>query len=99
MKNKNRPLFSGERARDLKFSFGSPGGTEAGTHAFPKDQFLKFNNNPKIMKDLGDLPGAAPSFYREIAPSPGTPIQRGTVPGGEYGGGGGSQEVYFPDEF
>ncbi len=85
-------------AEKLRFSFKSPGGTLGQTHAFPKNQFLKFNNDPQIMRNLGDLPGA-PTVYREISPPPGTPIQRGIVPGGEYGGDGGAQEVYFPEDF
>jgi len=83
----------------LNFSFRSPGGAQAGTYAFPEDQFLKFQNNPLTIKYFGDLPGAPPSIYGRITPPSGTPIQRGIVPGGQFGGSGGAQEVYFPDEF
>ena len=83
----------------LNFSFRSPGGAQAGTYAFPEDQFLKFQNNPLTIKYFGDLPGAQPTIYGRITPPSGTPIQRGIVPGGQFGGSGGAQEVYFPDEF
>jgi hypothetical protein len=52
-----------------------------------------------LLKNLGDLPGAAPQYYRILQPPAGTPIQRGIVPGGEFGGVGGAEEVIFPKGF
>lgn len=83
----------------LKFSFRSPGGAHAKTSAFPEEQFRKFNNDRHLMKYFGDLPGGPPTMYGRFTPPPGTPIKRGTVPGNQFGGAGGAQEVYFPDEF
>ena len=38
-------------------------------------------------------------YYRILQPPAGTPIQRGIVPGGQFGGVGGAQEVIFPKGF
>ena len=85
--------------RGLNFSFKSPGGVQGGTYAFPEEQFLKFQSNPLTIKYFGDLPGEAPTVYGRITPPAGTPIQRGIVPGGQFGGAGGAQEAYFPNDF
>lgn len=37
--------------------------------------------------------------WRLLQPPPGTPIQRGIVPGGQFGGVGGVPEVIFPKGF
>jgi hypothetical protein len=39
------------------------------------------------------------SYLDHWAARLGTPIQRGLVPGGEFGGRGGVPEVYFPEGF
>lgn len=49
---------------------------------------------------MGDLPGEeSPTVYRTLEPPAGTPIQRGIVPGGEFGRRGGIPEVFFPEGF
>lgn len=83
----------------MKFTFETPGGTQPGTYAFPEATFRKIGNDPVALKDLGDLPGPAPQRYRLLELPAGTPIQRGTVPGGEFGGQGGIPEVQFPKGF
>src|SRR4051812_35924923 len=83
----------GYKPENLKLTFETPGGTQPGTYAFPEDTFLKIGNNPAKLKDLGDLPGSAPQYYRILEPPEGTPIQRGIVPGSEFGGRGGVPEV------
>ncbi|HTS04333.1 MAG TPA: RHS repeat-associated core domain-containing protein [Candidatus Eisenbacteria bacterium] len=85
--------------QSLRFSFKSPGGATAGTYAFPEDVFQKIGQDPAALKDYGDLPGAPPVYYRVFEPPPGTTIQRGIVPGGQYGGRGGVPEVFFPEDF
>lgn len=89
----------GAEPRNLNFTFETPGGVRAKTFAFPEETFNEIGNNPLKLKDLGDLPGQPPSVYRVLEPPPGTPIQRGTVPGGQYGGTGGAPEVFFPEGF
>lgn len=89
----------GNKPENLKFTFENPGGTQKGTYAFPEKTFNKIGKNPSKLKDLGDLPGAEPNYYRVLEPPAGTPIQRGTVPGGEFGGRGGVPEVVFPEGF
>lgn len=83
----------------LNFSFKSPGGALARTYAFPEDVFQKIGQDPATLQDFGDIPGPPPVYYRVFSPPPGTPIQRGIVPGLQYGGRGGVPEVYFPNEF
>jgi hypothetical protein len=89
----------GATPRNLNFTFGTPGGVRAGTHAFPEETFLQIGENPLKLRDLGDLPGELPTVYRVLEPPAGTPIQRGVVPGGQHGGMGGVLEVYFPEGF
>jgi RHS repeat-associated protein len=89
----------GSKAENLKFTFEKPGGVPKGTYAFPEETFNLIGKDPTRLKDLGDLPGAEPYFYRSLEPPPGTPIQRGIVPGGEFGGRGGVPEVMFPEGF
>ncbi len=83
----------------LNFSFKSPGGALAQTYAFPEDVFQEIGQDPAALQDSGDLPGDPPVYYRVLTPPPGTAIQRGIVPGSQYGGRGGVPEVYFPEEF
>jgi hypothetical protein len=68
----------------------------AGGYAMPEATFNALGRNPAVLKDALDLPGSAPQFFRYIRPPAGTSIQRGTVPGGEFGGVGGHPEVIFP---
>lgn len=77
----------------------APGGATAGTYAFPEEVFQKIGQDPATLKDLGDIPGPLPVCYRVFSPPPGTTIQRGIVPGGEFGGRGGVPEVFFPEDF
>ena len=86
----------GASAENLNWTFDGAGGTSAGTFAFPEDTFAQIGNDPEALKNLGDLPGEPPSVYRILEPPAGTPIQRGIVPGGQFGGEGGVPEVYFP---
>ncbi len=86
----------GETPADLKFTFETPGGVKPGTYAFPEKTFNSTGLDPTKLKDLGDLP-SSPQYYRIIEPPAGTPIQRGVVPGGQYGGSGGVPEVIFPE--
>jgi hypothetical protein len=74
-------------------------GVQPGTYAFPEAAFNAIGQDPAALKNFGDLPGKPPQYYRIIKPSPGTPIQRGIVPGGQFGGVGGVQEVIFPKGF
>jgi len=83
----------GAEPRNLKLSFDSLGGVQDGTYVFPESTFEAIGRDPKAFKNFGDLPGRAPQYYRIIEPPAGTPIQRGIVPGGEYGGVGGVQEA------
>ena len=89
----------GANPRNLKFSFDSPGGVAPGTYAFPESTFNSIGRNPAALKNFGDLPGSAPQYFRIIEPPPGTAIQRGIVPGGEFGGVGRVPEVIFPKGF
>jgi len=89
----------GARPENLKFTFGTRGGVQPGTFAFPEETFLKIGRDPAALKNFGDLPGAPPQFFRVLEPPPGTPIQRGIVPGGEFGGVGRVPEVKFPEGF
>jgi RHS repeat-associated protein len=98
-KSGERFVRVGNKAENLKFTFENPGGTQKGTYAFPEETFNKIGRDPAKLKDLGDLPGAEPNYYRILEPPAGTPIQRGTVPGGEFGGRGRVPEVIFPEGF
>ena len=89
----------GAGPQNLKFTFETPGGVLPGTYAFPEATFKSIGNNPTALKNLGDLPGTAPQYYRILEPPVGTAIQRGIVPGGQYGGVGGVEEVIFPRGF
>jgi RHS repeat-associated protein len=86
----------GKGPENLKFTFETPGGTQPGTFAFPEQTFNQIGRGPQALKNFGDLPGAPPQYFRILEPPPGTPIQRGIVPGGQYGGQGGVPEVFFP---
>lgn len=87
-------------ARPVNLKFGAtPGGVQSGTYAFPEATFNSIGENPAALKNFGDLPGAAPQYYRILRPPAGTPIQRGIVSGGEFGGTGGVPEVIFPNGF
>lgn len=68
----------------------------AGSYAMPESTFNLLGRDPGVLKNALDLPGSAPQYFRYIRPPVGTPIQRGLVPGGEYGGVGGFPEVIFP---
>jgi hypothetical protein len=89
----------GVRPENLKFTFDTPGGIRPGTYAFPESTFNEIGRDPVALKNFGDLPGEPPQVYRVLEPPPGTPIQRGTVPGGQFSGEGGVLEVYFPEGF
>ena len=89
----------GAKPENLNFTFETPGGTRPGTYAFPKSTFDAIGPDPTALKNFGDLPGEPPTVYRELEPPEGTPIQRGIVPGGQFGGEGGVPEVYFPEGF
>jgi len=87
----------GASPENLNWTFDGAGGTRAGTYAFPQDTIEEIGNDPAALKNFGDLPGEPPSVFRILEPPTGTPIQRGIVPGGEFGGVGGVPEVYFPE--
>lgn len=89
----------GASPENLNFTFNTPGGVRGGTYAFPESTFNEIGPDPAALKNFGDLPGEPPSVFRSLAPPPGTPIQRGIVPGGEFGGAGGVPEVFFPEGF
>jgi RHS repeat-associated protein len=89
----------GAEPRNLKFGSTSLSGTQPGTYAFPEQAFNAIGESPAALKNLGDLPGPPPQYYRILEPPPGTPIQRGVVPGGQFGGVGGVPEVIFPQGF
>jgi len=89
----------GARPENLKFTFDTPGGTQAGTYAFTESTFNQIGQDPAAWKNFGDLPGDPPQYFRFLEPPAGTPIQRGIVPGGEYGGEGGVPEVRFPEGY
>jgi hypothetical protein len=71
-------------------------GVRAGSYAMPEATFNALGRDPAVLKNALDLPGSAPQYFRYIRPPAGTPIQRGIVPGGEFGGVGGHPEVIFP---
>jgi hypothetical protein len=89
----------GAEPRNLRWTFEHPGGVAPGTHAVPEEVFNQIGQDPSRLKDLLDLPGRPPTVYSILEPPAGTPIQRGVVPGGEYGGQGGLPEVLFPEGF
>jgi RHS repeat-associated protein len=89
----------GAAPQNLKFGSTSLSGAQPGTYAFPQATFDAIGQDPAVLQNLGDLPGSAPQYYRTLQPPAGTPIQRGTVPGGQFGGAGGAQEVIFPSGF
>jgi hypothetical protein len=66
---------------------------------FPEEVFQKIGQDPATLKDLGDIPGPPPVYYRVFSPPPGTTIQRGIVPGGEFGGRGGVPGVFSLEDF
>jgi len=83
----------------LNFSFNGAGGALPRTYAMPEATFNAIGRDPAALQSLLDLPGSAPVYYRYLQPPPGTLIQRGIVPGGEFGGVGGVPEVRFPRGF
>jgi hypothetical protein len=89
----------GAAPQNLTFGSTSLSGAQPGTYAFPQATFDAIGQDPAVLQNLGDLPGSAPQYYRTLQPPAGTPIQRGTVPGGQFGGAGGAQEVIFPSGF
>jgi len=89
----------GAGPQNLKFGSASLGGAQPGTYAFPEATFNAIGKNPAALKNLGDLPGAAPQYFRVLQPPAGTAVQRGIVPGGQFGGAGGVPEVIFPNGF
>jgi hypothetical protein len=89
----------GAAPQNLKFGSTSLSGAQPGTYAFPEATFNSIGQSPTALKNFGDLPGAAPQYFRTLSPPAGTPIQRGIVPGGEFGGVGGVPEVIFPKGF
>ncbi len=64
----------------------------SGGYVMPATTFNFFRRAPDLLKDSFDLPGSAPKYYRYIFPPAGTSIQRGIVPGKEFGGNGGYEE-------
>ena len=92
-------IRAGASPRNLKFGSSSLSGVQPGTYAFPEATFRAIGQNPAVLKKLGDLPGASPEYFRILRPPTRTPIQRGLVPGGEFGGIGGVPEVIFPTGF
>jgi len=89
----------GAGPQNLKFGSTTLSGAQPGTYAFPEATFNTIGQDAAALKNLGDLPGAPPQYYRILRPPAGTPIQRGIVPGGQFGGVGGAQEVIFPKGF
>jgi len=89
----------GASFKELNFSFNGPGGTLPRTYAMPVTTFDAIGRDPAVLQSLLDMPGSAPLYYRYLQPPPGTLIQRGIVPGGEFGGVGGVPEVRFPNGF
>jgi RHS repeat-associated protein len=89
----------GAKPENLNMTFEHAGGTRAGTYAFPEKTYNAIGHDPALLKDFGDLPGSLPNYSRLLEPPAGTPIQRGIVPGGEFGGRGGVPEVFFPEGF
>jgi RHS repeat-associated protein len=90
----------GARPQNLKWTFEHPGGTAPGTYAVPEEYFNSISHDPAFLKDIFDLPDSSlPQYFRILEPPAGTPIQYGTVPGGEFGGSGGAPEVFFPKGF
>jgi RHS repeat-associated protein len=90
---------AGAAPQNLKFGSTSLSGAQPGTYAFPEATFNSIGQSSTALKNFGDLPGAAPQYFRTLSPPAGTPIQRGIVPGGEFGGAGGMPEVIFPKGF
>jgi hypothetical protein len=87
----------GAGPQNLKWTFEHPGGTGAGTYAVPEEYFNSISHDPAFLKDIFDLPDSSlPQYFRILEPPAGTPIQYGTVPGGEFGGSGGAPEGFFP---
>ena len=87
----------GAKPQNLKWTFEHPGGTAPGTYAVPEEYFNSISHDPAFLKDIFDLPDSSlPQYFWVLEPPPGTPIQYGTVPGGEFGGSGGAPEVFFP---
>ncbi len=84
---------------NLNFGLESLSGARPRTFAFPEATFNSIGQNPAALQNFGDLPGAAPQYFRVLRPPAGTPIQRGIVPGGQNGGVGGVGEVFFPRGF
>jgi hypothetical protein len=89
----------GASPENLNFTFETPGGVAPRTYAFPESTFEEIGQDPAALKNLGDLPGEPPTVFRVLDPPEGTAIQRGIVPGGEFGGVGGVPEVFFPEGF
>jgi RHS repeat-associated protein len=89
----------GAAPKYLNYSFDGAGGALPKTYAMPEATFNAIGRNPAALQSLLDLPGSAPVYYRYLQPPPGTLIQRGIVPGGEFGGVGGTPEVLFPKGF
>ena len=85
---------AGAAPQNLKFGSTSLSGAQPGTYAFPEATFNLIGQSPTALKNFGDLPGAAPQYFRTLSPPAGTPIQRGIVPGGEFGGVGGVQKSF-----
>jgi hypothetical protein len=71
----------GAAPQNLKFGSTSLSGAQPGTYAFPEATFNSIGQSPTALKNFGDLPGAAPQYFRTLSPPAGTPIQRGIVPG------------------
>jgi RHS repeat-associated protein len=90
---------AGAAPQNLKFGSTSLSGAQPGTYAFPEATFNSIGQSSTALKNFGDLPGAAPQYFRTLSPPAGTQIQRGIVPGGEFGGAGGVPEVIFPKGF
>ena len=87
----------GASPENLNATYDGLGGTLPRTYAFDQATFDWIGNDPAALKNFGDLPGAPPTMYRILEPPAGTPIQRGIVPGGVFGGEGGVPEVFFPE--
>nr|ART36397.1 C664 [uncultured bacterium] len=83
-----------------KLKISPTGGFLAGTYAFPLAGYLLVGWDPVLLKDLGDLPDPDLPKYLHQAMAPDcTPIKRGIVPGGQFGGRGGLPEALFPFGF
>ena len=83
-----------------KLKISATGGFLADTFAFPLATYLGIGWDPAALKNLGDLPDPnLPTVMHQAEAPECTPIKRGIVPGGEYGGIGGIAEVLFPFGF